>query len=46
MLLNLSVAHLGFPRGWDDFAKIFLKLHEIERIWTPYINPLNPPLLI
>ena len=41
----LPVADLGFPRGGGanspggaptyDFAKIFQKLHEIERIWTP-----------
>ena len=39
------MADLGFPRGGGanspggaptyDFAKIFQKLHEIERIWTP-----------
>ena len=44
----------GVPTAWGaptyDFAKIFQKLHEIERIWTPRgprpsSLPLDPPLL-
>ena len=57
---TMPVADPGFPRGGGanypggaptyDFAKIFQKLHEIERIWTlkggarPSRPPLDPPL--
>ena len=56
----LPWADPGFPREGDansrgggpptyEFAKIFQKLHEIERIWTPGRRegraPLDPPLL-
>ena len=43
--IRLAQADPGFPRGGGanspggtatyDFAKIFQKLHEIERIWAP-----------
>ena len=51
--IHRLVTDLGFPREGGanspggaptyDFAKISQKLHEIERIWTP---PLDPPLQI
>ena len=53
------MADPGFPRGARqplrgvptyDFAKFSQKLHEIERIWTPWgraslAAPLDPPLV-
>ena len=49
------MVHPGFPRGGGinagvptyDFAQIYQKLHEIERIWTPggVRAPLDLPLI-